>query len=365
MLIDSTLREGAQMYGVYFSDSTRERILAHLIHAGVEEVEVGWVGQDGLAGLLGHARRLAAGTRTRITVWSRARTEDLRTLAEMGAQRVHFSLPVSDAHIQLRLGSTREKVLRTLRRILSQAETRNFSSISLGLEDISRADLDFALQVAQVARECGAQRVRLSDSVGLLTPLRTAELIRCFAAQSDLEIGFHGHNDFGMATANAITALQAGAHCVDVSSLGIGERSGIAVLEQVCAHRVTMGLADYDQRELAGLARLVSQAAGIPIARNTAIVGPDIFACESGLHLHGMARDPALFEPFAPEMVDANRKLGVGMKSGRAAVAAAVQRLGMFQDNREMEDLATRVRTVSKQLARPLNDHELLELARS
>ncbi|SDB43149.1 homocitrate synthase NifV [Desulfonatronum thiosulfatophilum] len=365
MLIDSTLREGAQMFGVYFTEELRRRILTGLVRARVDEVEIGWVGQEGLPELLRHARRIDPDERTSLTVWSPLRSRDLRALAEQGVRRVHFGVPVSDAHIEKRLSLDRAGLLDRLQRVLEESVSLPFEFLSIGLEDVSRADREFALEAAKVVQECGGHRVRLSDTVGLLMPLETAELVGLFVDRTRLEVGFHGHNDFGMATANAITALAAGAHCVDVSALGIGERAGIAALEEVSAHLNVRGRAGYDQFEILNLARMVGEAARIPIARNKVLLGQDIFACESGLHLHGLAADPALFEPFAPEGIGAHRKTAVGMKSGTAAVSAAIRRLGIILPRRDVEELGNHVRTLSGQLARPLRDEELLLLASS
>lgn len=363
MLIDSTLREGAQMYGVYFSDAARRDILTGLIHSGVDEVEVGWAGQEGLTALLGHARHVDPAERCAMTVWSPLRRLDLETLAAMGIRRLHFGVPVSDAHLENRLGMDRKDLLCRLRDILEQAATLGMAFVGVGLEDVSRADKVFALEVAREVERSGGQRIRLSDTVGLLTPLETARLVEWFTQRIDLPVGFHGHDDFGMATANAVTALSSGAQSVDVSVLGIGERSGIAALEEVAAHLNQRRAAGYNLRECVGLARVVSREARVPIARNKALLGEDIFACETGLHLQGMANDSALFEPFAPEQVAGTRKLGLGSKSGKAAVLQAANRHGLTVSGERIETLTRQVRHLSQSLARPLHDEEFQRLA--
>lgn len=365
MLIDSTLREGAQMFGVYFSDELRRRILASLLRAKVDEVEIGWVGQEGLPELLKYAEQIDPEGRSKLLVWSPLRAINLKSLADRGVRRIHFGVPVSDAHIEKRLHTDRNGLLERLRRVLEHVAAHNFTYLSVGLEDISRADRDFSLQAALVVQECGGQRIRLSDTVGLLTPLETADLVRSFVAHTKLELGFHGHNDFGMATANAVTALAAGAYCVDVSAMGIGERAGIAPLEEVSAYLNAKKRAGYHQSEIVRLAKMVAKAAGIPIARNKVVLGEDIFACETGLHLHGLAADPTLFEPFAPERIGAHRKSAVGMKSGKAAVINAMQRLGVIMPHRDVEDLSDHIKALSSEVARPLSDEELLSLASS
>ncbi|WP_045221171.1 LeuA family protein [Desulfonatronum thioautotrophicum] len=363
MLLDSTLREGAQMYGVYFTDTMRREILAGLIRCGVEEVEIGWAGQDGLQGLLQHARRIDPEGRCALTVWSPLRRLDLEALAAIGVLRLQFGVPVSDAHLENRLGLDRKGLLRRLRTILQQAMDLKIPFIGVGLEDVSRADTDFALQVTREVEQSGGQRIRLSDTVGLLTPLETARLVQRFVGQTNLPVGFHGHNDFGMGTANAVTALSSGAQSVDVSVLGIGERSGIAALEEVAAHLNIRQGARYNLSECVSLARMVAGAAGVPVARNKALVGDDIFACETGLHLQGIAKVPALFEAFAPEQVAGTRKLSLGGKSGKAAVHLAADRQGISLSGQRLEILTRRVRELAQSLARPLRDEEFQVLA--
>ncbi|SMP71147.1 homocitrate synthase NifV [Desulfonatronum zhilinae] len=362
MLIDSTLREGAQMFGVYFSDAQRRDILSGLIRAGVDEVEIGWAGQDGLEDLLRHGRKEDPSERTRLTVWSPLRMLDLDRLAAMGVRRIQFGVPVSDAHIEHRLGMDRAGLLLRLQNILRRAAELEMAFVGVGLEDVSRADRDFALQVVRVVEECGGRRIRLSDTVGLLTPLETAELVRWFADRTDLAIGFHGHDDFGMATANAITALASGAESVDVSVLGIGERAGIAALEEVAGHLNFRRGADYDLKQCVCLARMVAEAAGVPMVRNKAMIGEDVFACETGLHLQALAKDPSLFEPFAPEKIGANRKLGLGGKTGKTAVRQAAHRQGITVPGHGIESLTHRVRLLSQALARPLVEEEFQTL---
>jgi len=234
--------------------------------------------------------------------------------------------------------------------------------VSVGLEDISRADADEALDLAETAVSAGAARVRLSDTVGLLTPAATAVLVRRFAEALPVPVALHAHNDLGMATANAVTALEHGAAFVDVSALGLGERAGIAALEQVAAwanlRDKKQQSAAYDLHVLRALCLLAGQSAKTPVARNRPVVGEDIFAAESGIHVHGLLRDPALFEPFAPETVGASRRVGVGAKSGCAALAQTLARL--HQPATPDAGLMQRVRALGLRLGRPLTDSEIL-----
>ena len=366
MLIDTTLREGAQLFGTYFSMEARQRIVAGLLALQVDEVELGWIGQEGLAELIHWARPRAG--QTRLSVWAPCREADIRAAATLAADRVNIGVPVSDLHIERRLGTDREGLLERLARTVLVAGLLGIDSISVGLEDVSRADTDFALRAAGLARDVGASRVRLSDSLGVLTPLKMDELVRRFREHlgPGPNLAVHCHDDFGMATANSVTGLAAGADFADASLLGIGERSGIAATEELATY-LTLKEENHAYtvdgiRELCGF---VSEAAGVPIARTKAVAGQDIFACESGLHAHALSKAPELFEPFDPASIGADRAVAVGGKSGRAAIVTALEQNGLETDRRDIPALVASVRKLAWELERPLTATELAALARN
>jgi len=275
MLIDSTLREGAQAYGVYFGVGAKRRVAELLAAAGVDEIECGWVGQEGLAdfltwavealpranGMTSGAANSAIGAEARgetgggpgnetggsgpvLSLWCPCREADVREaarLAEAGlVQRLNIGAPCSALHRQKRLGLSRPEMAARVRSVVETARDSGIGYVSVGLEDISRADADEALDLARSAVQAGAARVRLSDTVGLLTPAATATLVRRFAQALPVPVALHAHNDLGMATANAVTALTHGAAFVDVSAPGLGERAGIAALALVMIPQVVL-----------------------------------------------------------------------------------------------------------------------------
>jgi homocitrate synthase NifV len=362
MLIDTTLREGAQMFGTYVPKSDRIMIASRIAAMGVEEIEVGWVGQEGLGALVGALR--AQGATPDLSVWSPCRPVDVYRAAGLGIDTINIGLPVSDLHIAERLGTDREGLTRMLRETVGLAQSCGIRRISIGLEDVTRADQDFALSMARTARSLGAVRVRLADTLGVMTPVRIAELVRFFAEKLDMEIAIHCHNDFGMATANAITALASGAHWADVSVLGIGERSGISALEEVAGHlRLVQGYDIYDMNAVRGLCDMVAEYARIPVARNRPVAGEDIFAAESGLHVDGILKNPALFEPYDPAHTGATRNLGLGAKAGRRAVATMLRQTGLDKPLHSLGALMEAIRDKATRSGRPLKADELHALA--
>ncbi len=362
MLIDTILREGAQLFGAYFTSTMKEEIFSGLLALGVNELEIGWVGQDGLEALVKKVRPLAGGTR--LSGWSPCREADIRAAAELGVDRINIGIPVSDLHIEQRLGTNREGLKERLAHTVLAAGLLGIDYVSVGLEDVSRADPAFALETARLAQDVGASRIRLADSLGVLTPLETAELVHTFRARLDIDLAVHCHDDFGMATANALTALKSGADYADCSVLGIGERSGIAATEELAAYlSIKEESHAYRTQGIRDLCRRVSKAAGIPIPRTKAVAGADIFACESGIHAHALNRSPELFEPYDPDRVNARRTVAVGSKSGRAAIAQALDQTGIRHREHDIPVILEEVRRHARELRRPLTATEFIRLA--
>ncbi len=362
MLIDTTLREGAQLFGAYFDLAARERIALGLLSMGVEEVELGWVGMEDLGELVRRVRPHAGDSS--LSFWSPCREADIRKASSLSLDRINIGVPVSDSHIRNRLGIDRDGLRSRLTRTLLLASILGFQYISVGLEDVSRTDPDFALSLAGTAQDLGVSRIRLSDSLGLLSPPETESLVRRFRNELDVDLAVHCHDDFGMATGNALTALKSGADYADASLLGIGERSGIAATEELAAYLSFKEESHaYDIKGIKGLCTFVSRKAGIPVPRNKAVAGSDIFSCESGLHAHALSKSPELFEPYDPGRIGSNRRIEIGGKSGRSAVLEALDHLGLDCSEPEVPRLVQAVRELSWNLKRPLTSCELHELA--
>lgn len=364
MLIDTTLREGAQMFGTCIPNQIGIEIAGRIADMGVEEIEIGWIGQQGLDEMVRTLRH--RGATCDLSVWSPCRTVDVYRAAGLGIDTINIGLPVSDLHIAERLHTDRDGLTTMLRETVGLAHSCGIRRISIGLEDVTRADQEFALSMARMARELGAVRIRLADTLGVMTPTRIAELVRFFAVGVDMEIAIHCHNDFGMATANAITALEAGAHWADVSVLGIGERSGISALEEVAGHlRLVQGYDIYDMNLVRSLCDMVAELARIPVARNRPVSGDDIFAAESGLHVDGILKNPALFEPYDPAQTGAKRMLALGAKAGRGAVRNMLRQVGLEGPLHSIGSLVDTIRQRANSAGRPLSQVEIQDLAKA
>lgn len=327
-LIDSTLREGAQAPVRYLNVDQKSAVLAALSVIGVDEVELGHavaetgLGRSPVAELMDVASEVAPGVRR--AIWCRARPEDIEAAAALEPEVVSFALPVSDHHLVTRLGRDRGWALDQVTRLVDVARTAGTEYVSIGLEDATRADIAFLRDVASAAEWAGADRIRISDTVGIAGPDRIGQLVIDLGARFGGEIGVHLHNDFGMATANAVAAFAAGAAWADVSLLGLGERSGISRLEEVVAWLTLQEGDPHDLMAVRDIAARLAEWVGRPIGAGCPILGSDIFTSESGLHVAALVADPTTYEPYPPEAVGAQRSLRLGQYSGRAAIAALV-----------------------------------------
>jgi homocitrate synthase NifV len=317
MFVDTTLRDGEQAPGVHFAIDHKVAIATLLADLGVEELEIGTpaIGGDHLAAMQEIA---SLDLPCRLTAWCRARRDDLQAAEASGARAVHFSLPTSE----ILLGAFRKSrswVLRTVTELTPWA-CANFDFVSMGAQDASRSCPEFLVELATVAADLGADRLRLADTVGLWNPWQTRQAIAGIReAVPALPLGFHGHNDLGLATANTLAAHLAGARYLDVTVGGLGERAGNASLEQVAAAlRATVGIEHgLKMAEFLELGRFVAMAAGREIPPNQPVTGSAAFAHESSIHVFAQVRDNRAYEPLSPESVGQTRTIHAAARSGQ------------------------------------------------
>jgi homocitrate synthase NifV len=359
-VVDTTLRDGEQTAGVVFANAEKVRIAKYLDAMGVDQIEAGIPVMGGFEKDC-IKEIVDLGLKASIMAWNRAVIADIKQSLCCEVDAVAISISTSDIHIEYKLQTTREDVLARMSDAVKFAKDNNLY-VSVNAEDASRSNIDFLTEFALVAKHAGADRLRFCDTVGTLDPLRTYRYIRTLIDAVGLDIEMHTHNDFGMATANALAGVYAGAKYVGVTINGLGERAGNACLQEVIMGLKYLMKADvaYNTTLFREVAEYVARASGRPLPVSKPIVGDNIFAHESGIHGDGVLKNPLTYEVFTPEEVGLQRQIVLGKHSGSAAVKAKFREYGIEISDQQARDILVRVRDLSIEKKRSLFDKELI-----
>jgi homocitrate synthase NifV len=361
-LVDTTLRDGEQTAGVVFANREKIQIAKMLDEVGVDEIEAG-------IPVMGGAEKEAItaiaklGLKARIMTWNRAVIKDIQESLQCGVDAVAISIATSDIHIKDKLRTTREDVLERMAKAVEYAKSQGVY-VSANAEDASRTDEDFLIQFVKEAKRAGADRIRYCDTVGIMTPMEIAKRIARIKEAVDIDIEMHTHNDFGMATANAIAGVNAGANYVGVTVNGLGERAGNAALEEVVMALKHLLNLDMKQqtRKLRELCEYVANASNRMLPSWKAIVGTSVFTHESGIHADGTLKNPRTYEVFDPEDVGLTSRIVIGKHSGTAGIRRKLSDYNISVDESTAKVVLEKVRDISVELKRPLTDQELINI---
>jgi len=360
IIVDTTLRDGEQTAGVVFANREKVRIAKFLDELGVHQIEAGVpvMGGDEKEAIRAICR---AGLKASIMGWNRPVIKDIQESIDCGVDAVAISISTSDIHIKHKLRTTREWVLEQMV-TATQFAKKEGMKISVNAEDASRSDMNFLIEYAKAAKEAGADRLRYCDTVGIMDPFTIYDQIKAIKNAVDIDIEMHTHNDFGMATANALAGVRAGANHIGVTVMGLGERAGNSALEEVVMalkHLFKTNL-NFKTEMFVEVAEYVSRASGRELPAWKAIVGSNMFAHESGIHADGVQKNPKTYEAFQPEEVGLMRQIVIGKHSGTAALKAKFAEFGKVLTDHQARELMPKIRSHTVSLKRPLFDKELV-----
>lgn len=359
MIFDTTLRDGEQSPGCSMTQSEKLRVAKALAELGVDIIEAGFpaASQGDWDAVNAVAREVHGPVICGLARCDRADIEMVASaLAPAEKRRIHVFLATSAIHREFKLNMAKDEIIR--RAVEGVRIAREFcDDVEFSPEDASRTEVEFLAQVVEAVIDAGAMTVNIPDTVGYTVPHEFAELFRYLRKNvlniEKARLSVHCHDDLGMAVANSLTAVVAGARQIECTINGIGERAGNCSLEEIVMALRTRetffnATTNIQSQRLYPTSRLVASITGMPIPRNKAVVGENAFAHESGIHQHGMLKHASTYEIMRPQDVGlARSNLVLGKHSGRHALRERVKDLGFELEETEFERVFTEFKALA------------------
>ena len=345
-IIDETLRDGEQTPGVFFSYKEKVKLIEAMEEAGIDTVDVG-MPIVSLNEAKNIKKILSRKWNINLAISIRAKKQDVDVALSCGTREAFLFTPVSDLHLQYKFNTSRQQAEERALQSVEHAVT-NGITVDFVAEDTARADMEFIIPLFDRVARAGADKIIICDTVSVLTPAGIKDL--CLSIRNRMKekirFGIHCHNDFGLATANTLAAIEAGVEYPTLTVNGIGERAGNASLEEVvmAAGNLLKVKHHIKTDKLYTLSRLVEDYSGIIIAPNKSIVGYNAFRHESGIHVDGILKNLETYEPVRPDEVGRDRAFVLGKHSGRALVRRLLQEKGIDAKASEVDRIVADVK---------------------
>ena len=364
-IFDTTLRDGEQTPGVSLSPEKKLSIAKKLDVLGVDAIETGFP-------IVSNGEResikmiTSANLNAELCGLARTNKNDIDAAIDCGLNYIHTFIATSDIHLEYKLKMTREQVLEKAIEAVEYGKSHGLQ-VEFSAEDATRTDREFLKQIFGEVAKAGADRIDIPDTVGYSTPKYIGEITKDAIDATNLPISVHCHNDFGLAVANAISGIQAGAQCAHVTINGIGERAGNASLEELVMSLNSLQFeqkweTNIDTKLLYETSRYVSKLVGISVQPNKAIVGENAFGHESGIHTHGVLNNPLTYEPISPEIVGRTRWLQVGKHAGIHGMKAMLGEYGVEPNDDQTKHILEKIKYIGDQ-GKQVSEVELLSIA--
>jgi 2-isopropylmalate synthase len=360
-IFDTTLRDGEQTPGVSLTIEDKIEIAHQLNLLGVDAIEAGSpMSSDGEKKVVKEIAK--AGLDTEICGLARATRSDIDAAIDCDVDTIHLFIPTSPVQMKYAVNLTPEQVLAatvdSVEYIKKHGLVCEFSPM-----DATRSNLPFLKQVCQAAEKAGMDRLNVPDTVGIMIPKTMIKLIEELKKVVTAPISIHCHDDFGMAVANSLAAVEAGATQVHATINGLGERAGNASLEEVvmALHMIYKLKTGINSRLLYSTSRMVSSLTGISVQVNKAVVGENAFAHESGIHTRGVTVKPLTFEPINPELVGRIRKFVAGKLAGTRGIKAELDEIGIHPNEEQLKEIVQRIKDLGDK-GKMVTDADLIAL---
>lgn len=361
-IFDTTLRDGEQTPGVALTVDEKIQIAQKLNNLEVDKIEVGFPASS--KGEIESARKIKSlDLDSTLVGLSRSLKSDVDAVLDADLEYIHTFIGTSPLHRDYKLKMSKSEIIAKACEAVEYGKDHGLT-VEFSAEDATRTERDFLVEVYREVVSSGADFLDVPDTVGILTPILTHELITDLKDSFKIPLSVHFHNDFGLATANTLTAIECGVNQAHVTVNGLGERTGNCSLEELvmtlkASYDIDLGL---DTTRLYSLSNLVGRLTGVKMPVNKPIVGANAFAHESGIHVHGILNNASTYEPMSPEMVGHSRRIVLGKHTGANALKSKLKKYHIDLNDKQFEKVFSEIKSLGDS-GKCVTDDDLVAIA--